>query len=449
MAQRPDLNLSLIQRGAIWFARKTLGIPGVYSVADPKLVAKLTDSPINGYELNETSAMQISSVFTCVRILSESIGALPKAIFKKNGDNNAVQVPDHRLAEILIDAPNADMTSQECFEAKVANLALRGNTYSLKEFNGAGDIASLYPLPSCNVEPFRKETGRIYYRFTDRGKREEYPAEKIWHVKGFGSNGLMGLSPIALARRSMGLAYTMEEFGTQFFQNGARMSGMFKTEKWLSKEQRPLAKQTLQEMFGGIENAGKVGLLEGGMDFDQLTVPPEDAQFLESRGFQARQIFGLFRIPPHLAGDLERATFTNIEQQSQDFVQFTLLPYLVRFEQTVNRWLFSKKDQGKYFFRFNVEGLLRADSAARAGLYSVMLQNGVYTRNEVRALENKPKSNEDGMDDFTVQVNMSPIQKLGEATKEPEPNDGAAPAPPPRPILQMVGRGRANGVIKQ
>lgn len=412
MAQRPDIRLSLWQRFTLGLARKSLGWEGTYSVADPELAQKLSDVTPNGYAYSDLSAMQSAAVWTCSRILSETIGALPKGIFFKKGPQDAVPATDHQLAEVLVGGPNADMTSQEMFEAQVTNLALRGNAYSLVERNGAGNVSSVYPLASVNVVPFRKESRAIWYRYMDRGKPVEYPPDKIWHVKGFGSDGLMGFSPIGMARRTIGLAQTMEEFSDNFFRNGARMSGFVKSPVWLKDEQRPLAREVLQRLMGGVQEAGKVHLLEGGMEFDQMSVPPEDAQFLQSRGFQARQIYGLYRIPPHMAGDLEHATFSNIEQQSQDFVQFTLLPYLVRFEQTINRWLFNDKDRGKYFFRFNVEGLLRADSAARASLYSVLLQNGVYNRNEVRALENRPRSEAPGMDDHTVQLNMTPIQML-------------------------------------
>lgn len=395
---------------------KSLGLTSeaTYSVADPALgaaLAKMWGNHPGAMGVSAASALQITACWSCVRILSETIGALPRAVYRDEGNGNVVRADDHEVAAVLIRSPNADMTGQEMTEAQVANLALRGNSYSETTRNVVGGLTSIYPLPGSTV-PCRKPNGDIVYEFWDRGQKETLPAEKVWHVKGFGANGLVGLSPIAAVRQAFGNAMTLDKFGQNFFENGARLSGFFKIPQWLKDDQREAAKKVLALKYGGTENAGKIGLLEGGMEYQQLSVPPEDAQFLQTKQASKQDIFSIFRIPPHLAGDLSKATFSNIEQQSQDFVQFTLLPYLVRFEQTANRRLFKPEERGKYFLRFNVEGLLRADSAARASLYSVLLQNGVYNRNEVRALENRPRSDDAGMDDYTVQTNMTVIQLL-------------------------------------
>ena len=379
-----------------------------------------------GKAINDASAMQVSTVWSCVRILSETIGALPWAIYERDANGNSRKV-DHDLGAVLIDAPNADMTSQEFREATVMNLALRGNGYSQVNRNGRGGVTSVYPMAATDVMPMRDGSGTIFYRHFDRGRHEDVPAEKVWHIKGFGSNGLVGLSPIGAAAQAMGLALTMEEYGARFFANGARVSGVIKAKDWLSDKQRPVAREIVERMHSGVENAHKMMLLEGGMDYTQMSVPPGEAQFLEARGLQVAEICRFYRIPPHMVADLRRATFSNIEQQSLEFVTFSLLPYLVRFEQTVARRLFSPADRKRFFLRFNFEGLLRADSGARASLYSVLLQNGVLSRNEARALENWSRSDADGMDDYTVQSNMANIDQLTAlvAARSMPPKQGA------------------------
>lgn len=380
-----------------------------------------------GKTVTEISAMQMSAVFGCVRILAESIGALPWSIYEKDKQGNAKKV-DHPLSGVLIDSPNADMTDVEFREAGVVNLALQGNAYSLKETNGAGNIASLYPIPAGNVEKKRKDDGAIQFRVCDRGKWETYPQEKIWHVPGFGSNGLTGFSPIGYQRQAIGLGLATEEFGARFFGQGATTSGVVNVPDWLKDEQRLKAREILQQKYEGLGNAHKLMLLEGGMQFTSVSMPLEDAQFLETRRFQVNEIARIYRVPPHMLADLERATFSNIEHMSIEFVVFTLQPYLTRFERSVSKWLLKPGERGRFFLRFNLEGLLRGDSDARAKFYAAMLQNGVYNRNEVRALENMNQVAGQGMDEYTVQSNMAPIDALAALLAGKQPA-AAAPAP--------------------
>lgn len=418
MAQQPGASVSLLQRsirGVKSYFGSTITANG--TLVEEQFVSRLLTllggrPTYTGKSINDTTAMQISTVWSCVRILSETIGALPWAIYERDDRGNAKKI-DHELGAVLLDQPNSDMTSQEFRESKVLNLALRGNGYSEIFRNGRGAVTSVYPMPACYVQPEREPGGAIVYRFHHHGgKVERLPAEKVWHVKGFGSNGLVGLSPIAYAAQAMGLSLTLEEFAAKFFANGARVSGLIKSKEWLTDKQRPIAKALIDEMWQGMDNAHKAKLLEGGMEYEQLSVPPDEAQFLESRKLSVTEICRFYRIPPHMVADLERATFSNIEQQSLEFVQFTLLPWLVRIEQSASRRLFSAADRRRFFLRFNFEGLLRADSSARASLYSVLLQNGVLNRNEARALENMPYSTDEGMNEFTVQSNMALIDQI-------------------------------------
>lgn len=399
---------------------------GGFRLTDPNALRGFYSKPsYSGRDVTDNTAMQVAAVWSCVRILSETIGSLPWAIFERKADGSAVKV-DHGLGDVMLGQPNADMTSTEFREALVVNLCLRGNSYCLRETNAMGAVVSLYPIPSDKVEPKRNDkTDRIDYRVNDRGRWETLPRDKVWHVKGFGSNGLMGFSPIAYARQAMGISLAAEEFQGRFFSQGAKPSFVATIPQWLKQEQRPIARENLQALWSGLENAHKIQLLEGGLDVKPLTMPLEDAQFLQLRGFSIQEICRIYRIPPHMVADLERSTNNNIEHQGLEFVMFTLQPYLTRIEDSAQRWLFSARDRAKYFLRFNVEGLLRADAVARAQLYATLLQNGVYSRNEVRALENRNRV--DGLDEYTVQSNMALVQFLDQLGRAAQPKQGSQP----------------------
>lgn len=379
--------------------------------------------------VNADSAMQMSAVWSCVRILAESVGMLPWAVYEKDGKGNAKKV-DHDLSTILIDSPNSDMTDVELKEAVVANLGLQGNGYSFRENRADGSLIALYPLVTDGVIPQRDSQGTINYKVLDRGKWEIFPQEKIWHVKGFGSNGLVGFSPMSMMRQAIGLGLALEEFNARFFANGARSSGVVKVPDWLTDPQRAQAKKILAEKYEGVENAHKLFLLEGGMELMQSVMSLDDAQFMAARGMQVEEICRTFRVPPHMVMKMDRATDNNVEHTGMEFGIYTLQPYLVRIERSARRWLLPAKDRAKYFIKFNMEGLLRADTSTRGTFYATLLQNGVYNRNEVRALENMNRVDGHGMDDYTVQSNMAPIEALtalltGKQTAQPTPPNPA------------------------
>lgn len=394
---------------AISWVRKARAL----TLSDPKGWKEfLGEGSYTGKTVNEMTAMQTSAVWSCVRILSESTGCLPWAVYEKDKSGNAKKV-DHPLASVLIDTPNADMTDVEFKESLVVNLALQGNGYAFRNVNGAGNVSSLYPIPAASVSPERnKDTGEIEYRVWDRGRWETYPRDKIWHVRGFGSTGLVGFSPVGYMRQAIGLALGTEEFGARFFGQGATQSAVVTVPTWLKKEQRKEAREILSEKYEGLGNAHKFMLLEGGMTVNPISMPLEDAQFLQTRGFQVDEICRIFRVPPHMVAKLDRATFSNIEEMSIEFVIYTLAPYLVRLERSVNRWLLKPAERSRYFARFNLDGLLRGDAETRSKFYSAMVQNGIYSRNEVRALENRNRVEGQGMDDYTVQSNMISVDDL-------------------------------------
>ena len=406
--------MNILHKAIRWARVKAAGFPGMsFSLSDARAGLIFGGSTHTGKAVNEGTAMQVTTVWACVRLLCETMGAMPSAIYREEEGGNATKVDEHPLHEILVEQPNADMNGLEAREARTANLALRGNSFSLIERRGSGDVSSLYPVPTSEVSTKRDATTNYETRYgiADRGKTEWYPPEKIWHTKGFSFNGLQGLSPIAYAREAMALALAGEEFNGRLFGQGLLPSAMISIPQWLKPDQRKVANEKLLEMHTGMMNMNKPMLLEGGMKVEPGLLTPDDAQFLQLRQFTVIELCRLFGIKPHMIAALERATDNNIEKLSLEFVMYTMLPY-VRREEIAARKLFKPADRSKYFYRYNFEGLLRADSVARAQLYSILLQNGVYSRNEVRALENRNKVDDSAMDDYTVQSNMAMIDQL-------------------------------------
>lgn len=389
-----------------------------FTLADPDLNQKLGGffggGSVTGRAINDNTSVQVTAFFACLRLLAETMGAMPSGIFERQKDGNSEEV-DHPLAEVLIYQPNIDMNGVEYREMSTANVAARGNTYSLIDRRNDGNVLSLYPFQSSRVQVKRDSTTDYQKKFgiQDRGKTEWYPSDKIWHRHGFGFDGLVGLSPIQCAREAIGLALAGEEFNARLFGQGLMPSARVSIPQWLTEPQRKLAKEKLIEMNAGLQNMGKPMLLEGGMKVEDGLLTPDDAQFLQLRQFTVIEVCRVLGIKPHMVAALERATDNNIEKLSQEFVTYTMLPYLKRDEVAARR-LFKPADRNRFFYRYNFEGLLRADSAARALLYSILLQNGVYSRNEVRALENRNHVDDDAMDAYTVQSNMTMIDQLAQ-----------------------------------
>jgi HK97 family phage portal protein len=402
--------LGSVQR---WLGRKAYAYASrVAKLTDPVLSSWFGGGPTAaGVRVDDDAALRVSTVWSCVRILAETVGALPWGIYERRGDTDSVEVRDHRLAAVL-SQPNQDMTSLEFREAEMASLALFGNGYARIERNTRGDLSELQPLPRPNVKVERDQAGRAQWAFLERGKWEPIPSDRLFKLRGFGWSGIEGLSPIAFARESMGLAIATERFGATLFSRGLNPSMIVSVEEWLEPDKAAKAREKLEAQYQGWAGNAGVLFLDGKMKADRASIPPEDAQFIDTQKFTVPQICRFFRVPPHMVFDLERATFSNIEQMATEFVMFDLLPYLVRWEQAISRWLMTPAERSRFFFKFKFEGLLRADSISRSQLYSTLLQNGVLCRNEVRVLENRPRSDAEGMDDFTVQSNMTVIQLL-------------------------------------
>ena len=344
-------------------------------------------SSASGIVVNPQTAMQSASVYSCVQVLAQSVGVLPLNLYTeaKNGAINKAKT--HPLFRILHDQPNDWQTSVEFFEMLVMSLCLRGNAYAYVNRSRSGVVVELLPLHPDMVRVEMLNGFRLQYQVTlPDGSFKTMAAGEIFHVRGLTLNGWLGISPIAYARESIGLALATEKFGGQLFRNGAKMGGVLEHPGKLSLEAYNRVKDSFDNASSG-ENAHKTAVLEEGMKFSKISMSPDDSQFLETRKYQRSEIAAIFRVPPHKIGDLERATFSNIEQQSLDFINDALMPLCNRIEKAIKRDLFTDADKKNLHVRFNVAGLLRGDAAARSQYYHNGILDGWMTRNEARAAE--------------------------------------------------------------
>jgi HK97 family phage portal protein len=363
--------------------------------------------------VTDERAMQISTVWACVRMLSEVIGSLPLQVYKDTDDGRVV-AKKHPLYRVLHDKPNTYQTAVEFRETMMMHLALEGNAYAVIDRNAQGDVVSLLPLYAGSMEVSLGKNGDVTYEYhTERGV-VVYAPENILHIKLFGPGVTVGLSPLAHARQAMGLSASIENHTNRFFTNGARPGGILTIDKTLTKEQREALKGKFSDMQVGDENAFRLMVLEAGFAYSPTTINPADAQMLQQWSFSIDEICRFFRIHPLLIGSTDKVSSWPTASEAQDlfFLKYSLRPYLTRWEQAISNKLLTPADRaGGVYAEFSIEGLLRADSQARAQFYSTMVQNGLMTRNEVRKRENMPTV--DGGDALTAQVNMAPIDGLG------------------------------------
>ena len=374
----------------------------------------------SGKAVTERSAMQMTAVYSCVRILSEAVAGLPLHLYRYTPDGSKVKAVDHPLYLLLHDEPNPEMSSFVFRETLMTHLLLWGNAYAQIIRNGKGEVIALYPLMPNRMSVDRDEHGQLYYTYTRasdeaptmNGMTVLLPPSDVLHIPGLGFDGLVGYSPIAMAKNAIGLAIATEEYGAKFFANGAAPSGVLEHPGTIKDPSR--VREAWMSQFGGSANSGKVAVLEEGMKYTPISISPEQAQFLETRKFQINEIARIFRIPPHMVGDLEKSSFSNIEQQSLEFVKYTLDPWVIRWEQSIQRALLRPEEKKRYFAKFNVEGLLRGDYQSRMNGYAVARQNGWMSANDIRELENLDRiPAEAGGDLYLVNGNMLPMQCAG------------------------------------
>ena len=373
----------------------------------------------SGKHVNERSAMQTTAVYACVRILSESIAGLPVHLYRYMDTGSKEKALTHPLYRLLHDEPNPEMTSFVFRETLMTHLLLWGNAYAQIIRNGKGEVIALYPLMPNRMTVDRDKHGQLYYSY--QMSNEDAPTMKtgtvvlkprdVLHVPGLGFDGLVGYSPIAMAKNSIGMAIACEEYGAKFFANGATPGGLL---EFPGTVKNPDAiRESWNKGFSG-SNSHKIAILEEGMKYTPISISPEQAQFLETRKFQIDEIARIFRVPPHMVGDLEKSSFSNIEQQSLEFVKYTLEPWIVRWEQSLNRSLLSETEKATFFVKFNVDGLLRGDYQSRMSGYATARQNGWMSANDIRELENLDRiPPELGGDLYLINGNMTKLADAG------------------------------------
>ena len=402
----------------------------------------------SGKRVNERSAMQMTAVYSCVRILSEAIASLPVHVYKYNDSGGKEKALDHPLYFLLHDEPNPEMTSFAFRETLMTHLLLWGNAYAQIIRNGKGDVIGLYPLMPDRMTVDRDEKGHLYYQYrmsqddaqTMKGQTVILQPKDVLHIPGLGFDGLVGYSPIAMAKNAIGLAIAAEEYGSKFYANGAAPSGVLEHPGTIKDPAR--LRESWTQTFGGSSNSNKVAVLEEGMKYTPISISPNEAQFLETRKFQINEIARIFRVPPHMVGDLEKSSFSNIEQQSLEFVKYTLDPWVSRWEQNMMRSLLAADEKATYFIKFNVDGLLRGDYQSRMNGYAIGRQNGWMSANDIRELENLDRiPTELGGDLYLVNGNLCKLQDAGIfATDGKEENSNET-----EEVLEVEESGSGNG----
>ena len=396
-----------------------------------------------GKHVNERSAMQMTAVYSCVRILAEAVAGLPLHLYRYTESGGKEKAIDHPLYLLLHDEPNPEMSSFVFRETLMTHLLLWGNAYAQIIRNGKNEVIALYPLMPNKMEVDRDEYGQLYYKY--QRSNDEAPTMEgssvilkpcdVLHIPGLGFDGLVGYSPIAMAKNAIGMAIACEEYGAKFFANGAQPGGVLEHPGTIKDPQR--VRESWQSTFGGSGNANKIAVLEEGMKYTPISMSPEQAQFLETRKFQINEIARIFRVPPHMVGDLEKSSFSNIEQQSLEFVKYTLDPWVIRWEQSIMRSLLTPEEKKTYYAKFNLDGLLRGDYQSRMNGYAIGRQNGWMSANDIRELENLDRiPAEEGGDLYLINGNMLPMRDAG-AFANITPTDSGKEETPDEEVLEL------------
>lgn len=400
-----------------WFGRKSNDPP---TALTPEVIAEmrgLTYDSYTGRQVTTLRAMQMTAVFGCVRVLSESVGMLPCSLFQRT-DKGKFPAVKERLYKLLSLKPNGYMTPQEFWELVMVCLCLRGNFYAYK-VKAFGEVVELLPLNPDSVTPQLNERWEPVYSVTfPDGSRDVLTQEEIWHVRIFTLDGLKGVNPVAFARHAIALGLATEEHGSRLFGNGAITSGTLETDQLLSDEAFARLKSEFHEEHQGLGNAHKPLILEQGLKWKSISLNAEDAQFLETRKFQLEEICRMFRVPQHLVQNTDRATFSNIENLGRGFINYSLIPYLTRIEQRINIGLVKSDNIGEFYAKFNAGALLRGDTKSRFDSYKTAIQWGIYSPNECREFEDmNPR---EGGDMYLTPMNMTtdPNEDKEEAPKD-------------------------------
>lgn len=378
-----------------------------------------------GINVSEQTAMKYITVFSCVRVLAETIGSLPLFVYQARSGGGADKVQQHPAYSLLHDCPNDEMTSQTWRETIMGHVALSGNGYSRIKTDWRGRAEGLIPLDWQTVEPFKdKNTKKLMYQVTnDDGTVENLFPYELLHIPGLGYDGIMGYSPVRMAREAIGLGLASTEFAARFFGQGMNIGGVLEHPGKLGDPAYQNLKKSLEERGQGLANSWKPLILEEGMKWSRIPMPLTDAQFLETRKFTRDEICGLFRVPPHMIANLERSTNNNIEHQSLEFVKYTILPWVTRWEQAMNWKLFTPQERARgLYVKFNLEGLLRGDYKSRQEGLGIQRQNGIINANEWRNMEEMNPI--DGISGDAYLVNGNMISTETASKQQPRKNGG-------------------------
>jgi HK97 family phage portal protein len=369
-----------------------------------------------GKTVTINTAMQLSTYWACVRLTAQAVSCLPLAMYEKRGDDDRVKIGiDDDLAEVICDSPNEDQTPLEFWETMVAWMMTTGNAYAERVETGRR-LSALQPMSSNHCWPFRDADGELRYQYSDRGKSETLPRDKVFHLKGFGFGGDMGLSPLQFGAQAIGAAIAIDEAAGKLFGSGLQASGVLTSDKTLDGTQRADL-QKIMEKFIGSSNAGKLMVLEAGLKYERLALSPVDAQMLENKRFSVEEICRWFGVPPIIIGHAAQGQTmwgSGVEQILLAWLTLGIDPICDRIEARIKKQLIRPSGNRRRYAEFNREALLQMDSTTKAAFLSTMTQNGLMTRNEGRAKLNLPKK--DGGDQLTAQTNLAPLDQLGTAS---------------------------------
>jgi HK97 family phage portal protein len=407
-----------------WFGGGNMDTPG----------AQINTPTGDYYAGTDTQAMQVSTVWACVRLITETIGMLSVQVYERTPTGRNL-VRSHPLNYVLNVAPNDRMTNVELLESFGMNLAIDGNCYCRIIRDGSGDCISLIPRASQQMRLIEDKDGSYQYKYAWGGETITYTPQQIFQSRLMG-NGLKGLSPLGYARRAIANQVALTDNALRFNAKGGKPAGVLMIDHVLKPEQREAVRNNFADLEAGGTAASRLFVLEAGMQYQQLSISPADAQMLEQLKFGVDDICRIFRVPSFLVNQYERNTTwgSGIEQMDLGFSKYTLQPYVARLESSMNRWLLKPSEQTRYYVEFNLESLLRSDSAARSSYYSTMVQNGLMSRNECRVKENL--DTRAGADDLTVQLNLTPIQDLPKVASTTTQQQQQGQTVPKQPIKE-------------
>lgn len=381
----------------------------------------------SGVDISGDTAMNFSAVFNAVQIIAGTVASLPLILYQRTGDDGKRRLPDHPLYDVLHNLPNPEMTSYTFREVLQSHLLLYGNAFAQIVRDSAGRVTQLWPWNPQSVE-VKREGARPVYLLRQDTKTFSFPPEDVLHIPGLGYDGRIGYSVVSKACEALGLGLAMEEFQARFYGQGTNLGAVLQHPGKLSPEAHERLKKDIQEKYAGLGKSHKVLVLEEGMKYEKTGMPLEDAQFLESRVFQIGEVCRWFNLPPHKLKELSKATFSNIEQQQIEFVQDTIRPWLVRWEQHIAWKLLSEAERRQLFAEFSIDGLLRGDTKSRMEAYAVMRNIGAINADEIRAKENM-----NPIGDKAGTMYWKPLNMTDANAEEPEPEPPAEEAPEEEP----------------